>query len=68
MTLIARGIGTILKVVWLKGESGVQGAAGGAEPLDGGQGAKPPEASAFPKMRLEFVQQVDGTIIHKIVN
>ena len=39
----------------------------GGEPVGGGQGAKPPVASAFSKMRLEFVQQVDGTIITKLV-
>ena len=37
------------------------------EPVGGGQGVKPPVASAFSKMRLEFVQQVDGTIITKLV-
>ena len=39
----------------------------GAEPLSGGQGAKPPEGSAFSKMRLEFLHQVDGTIITKLL-
>ena len=39
----------------------------GTEPLGGGQGAKPPEASAFSKMRLEFVKQVDGTIVTKLL-
>ena len=37
----------------------------GAEPFGGGQEAKPPKASSFLKMILEFVQQVDGTIITK---
>ena len=32
-----------------------------------GSGAKPPEVSAFSKMRLEFVHQVDGTIITKLL-
>ena len=51
-----------LEVVRLKGGSGVAPPQGmqGAEPLGGGQGALPSEASAFSKMRLEFVQQVDG--------
>ena len=39
----------------------------GTEPLGGGQGAKPPEASAFSKMRLEFVQHVDDTMITKLL-
>ena len=39
----------------------------GAEPLGGGQGAKPPEGGTFSKMRLEFVHQVDGTIIIKLL-
>ena len=39
----------------------------GADSVGGGQGTKPPEASTFSKMRLEFVQQVDGTIITKLI-
>ena len=52
-----------------RGGLGVAPPAGieGAEPLGGGQGAKPPEGSAFSKMRLEFVHQVDGTIITKLL-
>ena len=51
-----------LKVVRLKGGVGGCTPQGmqGAEPLGGGQGVLPSEASAFSKMRLEFVQQVDG--------
>ena len=58
-------VGMNLKALRLKGGSGVVPSAGiqGVESLGGGQGAKPPEASAFSKMRLEFVQQVHGTII-----
>ena len=43
--------------------AGIQGAG----PLGGGEGAKPPEASAFSKIRLEFVRQVDGTSITKVL-
>ena len=32
-----------------------------------GVGGTAPEASAFSKMRLEFVQKVDGTIITKLL-
>ena len=48
---------------WLP--AGIQG----AESLGGGgvRVAKPREARAFLKMRLEFVQQVDGTMITKVL-
>ena len=64
-----RGVGRNLKVVRLKGGLGVVPPAEikGVDPVGGGQGAKSPEASTFLKMRLEFVQQVDGTIITKLV-
>ena len=39
----------------------------GQSPFGEGQGAKPPEGSTFSKMRLEFVHQVDGTIITKLL-
>ena len=66
---LLRGVGRNLKVVGLKGDLGVVPPVGikGVDPVGGGQGAKPPEASAFSKMRLEFVQQADGTIITKLV-
>ena len=56
-------------MVRFKGGLGVVPPAGikGGEPVGGGQGAKPPVASAFSKKRLQFVQQVDGTIITKLV-
>ena len=38
----------------------------GQSPLVGVR-AKPLEARAFSKMRLEFVQQVDGSIIKKLL-
>ena len=46
--------------VWGWTPSGMQG----AEPLGGGLGGKK-LASPFSKMKLEFVQQVDGTLITK---
>ena len=58
-----------LKVVRLKGGSG--GCTPSGDPRGRapwwGSGAKPPEGSAFSKMRLEFVHQVDGTIITKLL-
>ena len=39
----------------------------GQSPLVGVRGTKPPEGSAFSKMKLEFVHQVDGTIITKLL-
>ena len=64
-----RGVRMNLKVVRLKGGSGGCTPRGiqGAEPLCGGQGAKPPEGSSFSKMSLEFVHQGDGTIITKLL-
>ena len=49
---LLRGIGTIVKVVRLKQGSGVVPLVGFQVAAFGrGQGAKPPEASAFSKMR-----------------
>ena len=67
-TCTHRRVRTILKLVRLKWGLGIVPPAGikGAEPLCGGQGVKPLEGSAFSEMRLEFVHQVDGTIITKL--
>ena len=57
-----RGFGMNLKVVWPKKR------VWGLYPsCDLRVRAKPHEASTFSKMRLEFVQQVDGTTITKVL-
>ena len=63
-------VGTNLKVVQLKRGSGgctPSRDPRGRAPFGGGQWAKPPEGNAFSKMRLEFVHQVDGTMITKLL-
>ena len=57
-----RDVGTFKSGTGKMGVWGSPAGIQGTEPLGGGEGEKPPEARAFSKMRLEFVQQVDGTI------